>query len=241
MDLQASAILYPSFPQVAIFLTATLSGHHNCKYHATGTLSSHSQPFLLHLCTMRDPAVNMIHNMMLNMLGRIHVYRDYSGSPEGMCNSMRNPHISLWVPINNLCLVSMELQFLWVPLSCSWRPLHLTLSFANLFSTVFRHVSSLLCTGTTSCVPLMVLAPLSFHSIFSDFLCTVLTMCYEFLCGTQCPGHPQCFGAPFNLFVVPFISNSFPNVFAVFGQMFWVQWQWRGGHLAMGLGLGHNW
>ena len=59
---------------------------------------------------MRDQAVDMIHDMMLDMLGSI--YRDYSGSPEGMRNSMRNPHILLWVPINNLCLVCMGAQFL---------------------------------------------------------------------------------------------------------------------------------
>ena len=43
---------------------------------------------------------------------------------------------------------------------------------------------------------------------FSMFSMYCLYECYEFLCGMQCPRNPQCLGTPFNLFVVPLVSNK---------------------------------
>lgn len=71
----------PLVPQVDIFLTALPSDHHDRKYHATGTLRTqqdlliliHIAPPLPRLFTMRDQAVDTIHDMMLEMLGSMGV------------------------------------------------------------------------------------------------------------------------------------------------------------------------
>ena len=71
----------PLVPQLAIFLTAPPSAHHDRKYHATGTLRTQEGPLILihiaprlpRLFTMRDQAVDTIHDMMLEMLGSMGV------------------------------------------------------------------------------------------------------------------------------------------------------------------------
>lgn len=71
----------PLVPQVDIFHTALPSAHHDRKYHATGTqrtqegllILTHIAHRLPHLFTMRDQAVDTIHDMMLEMLGSMAV------------------------------------------------------------------------------------------------------------------------------------------------------------------------